>query len=175
MVHHVYKQDIDALLVEYEDLIDKVATLNPIFSPYYEKEDLKQDLRMILVRCNNQFDPNMGANFKSYFVTSCKYYIWDERRRHKADLSLDSEIELHGQQRLTYKDTLVDKDILQDDDFYDHLELLKTIPNSDITIDYMFNGKTLTEMAKERGVSHQAVQQMNQLVLQKLRDILANS
>ena len=57
MVRNVYKQDIDALLVEYDDLIDKVATLNPIFSPYYEKEDLKQDLRMILVRCNNQFEP----------------------------------------------------------------------------------------------------------------------
>lgn len=175
MVHHVYRQDIDALLVEYDNLIDKVATLNPIYSPYYEKEDLKQDLRMILVRCNNQFDPEMGVKFKSYFVTSCKHYIWDERRRHKADLSLDSYIELHGTQRLTHKDTLVDKDIIQDDDFYDHLEILKTIPNSDITIDYMFNGKTLTEIARERGTTHQNIQQMNQLVLQKLRDILANS
>lgn len=168
----MYRQDIDALLVEYDNLIDKVATLNPIYSPYYEKEDLKQDLREILVRCNNQFDPNRGASFKTYFVTSCQHFVWDERKKHRAESSLDDEIMLHGVQRTTFKDVLQDQSMLQDSNYYDYMDILQNIKDGDIVIDYLFNGRTLVEMARERGVSHQAIQQRNQLALETLRKIV---
>jgi RNA polymerase sigma factor (sigma-70 family) len=174
----VYRQDIDNLLVEYEPIIKKVADMNPIYSPFFTKDDLTQEFMMILLRCNELYNPNKGASFKSYFIQSCKHYVWDERNRHKAEGSLDEEIVLHGQQHLTRKDVLMDDSILQDEMVFRYakydevVEALQQVTNGDLVLRYLTTNVTFYDIAREQGISHQAVQQKYQKALSDVRLLL---
>jgi len=174
----VYRQDIDKLLVEYEPIIEKVANMNPIYSPYFTKDDLMQEFMMILVRCNENYDPSRGASFKSYFIQSCKHYVWGERVKHKAEGNLDDEIELHGSQHLTRKDMLLDDSILQDElvfryaDYDRVIDALEKVTNGDLVIRYLTTNETFYSLGDEFGMSHQAVQQKYQKALNDVRLLL---
>lgn len=170
----MYSQDIDKLLQEYEPIIDKVANLNPVKSSYFSKEDLKQEFRMILVKCNDTFDKSKKTSFKSYFITSCKYFVWGEwaSNRHPMNERLDKEMSASFNGGASYIDILSDDSLPQDDIYYDFMSVLDNIKDGWMVRDIILNNRTYGDIAQQLGLSRERIRQRYENALDSLRPLV---
>lgn len=170
----MYRDDIDKLLQEYEPIIDKVANLNPVKSSYFTKEDLKQEFRMILVKCNDTFDKSKKTSFKSYFITSCKYFVWGEwaSSRHPMNERLDKEISDSFNDDTPYIDIMPDGSIPQDDIYYDFMSVLDDIKDGWMVKEIIFNNRTYGDIAEQLGLSRERIRQRYENALDSLRPLV---
>jgi DNA-directed RNA polymerase specialized sigma24 family protein len=63
----VYSQSHDELEKQYARLLNKYSSWN---IPYMDREDIKQELRAVLFKANNQFDPTKNTKFLTYLYTA---------------------------------------------------------------------------------------------------------
>lgn len=170
----MYKQDIDKLLQEYEPIIDKVAYINPVKSSYFSKEDLKQEFRMILVKCNDTFDESKKTSFKSYFITSCKYFVWGEwaSNRHPMNERLDKEIGGSFNKAASYLDTVSDNSLPQDDIYYDFMSILDDIKDGWMVKEIILYNRTYRDIAQQLGISGERIRQRYENALDSLRPLV---
>lgn len=170
----MYKENIDELLQEYEQIIDKVAYLNPVKSSYFSREDLKQEFRMILVKCNDTFDKSKKTNFKSYFITSCKYFVWGEwaSKRHPMNERLDQEIGGRYHEEASYIDLMADDSLPQDDIYYDFMSILDNIKDGWMVKDIILKNRTYKDIAQELGISIERIRQRYEKALDSLRPLV---
>lgn len=57
-------------LLEYDETIKKLAKYS--YDIYgMDKDDLEQELRMVLLNCVDKFNPKKGVKFNTYFITAC--------------------------------------------------------------------------------------------------------
>ena len=66
---------------KYKPLIKKISYNSKVNS--YTKEDIEQELLMVLYKCIQNYDKKKGTKFITYFQSSCYYHIVKLRKENR--------------------------------------------------------------------------------------------
>ena len=121
---------------------------------YEDRGDLKQDLYFLLVRLVKEYNPTI-TTFHGYFYKSMHFFVVEKHNKNLQNNIKQVEIEditEYNSSNITNADNKIDQQIF----IHNAKQLLK--PNEFNTFySYYFDGKTAKEIAKERGVCKQTV------------------
>ena len=155
----------ERLMKQYDPLINKLSYR--YFLRILSPEDMQQELRMRMWKLLDTYDPTKGVKLISYLTKFLKFRRGTILRK---EMLRDSSIYLDN--------SIVDFVIAKENKDYEnkldfiHRELAK-LPRGNITLEIM-NGRTQTAIAKELGVTHQRVAQINEANIKQLKKVLAN-
>ena len=129
-------------------LVEKTASANPVEG--MQREDVAQELYLVMERCLANFDPSKDTKFSTYFINSAKNRIGKLRKQASARPRPVDDITIDYIPAPQEREPLIEE-------LYDHL---RDIPNGDLLIAYYVDGVSQEELARRRGVSQQRVQQI---------------
>lgn len=171
------------VLKEYDGYLKKWS--NKIFLPNHAFDDILQELRMVALDAAEDFREEKGVKFITFLTTyiknwtayKIKYYNALKRSKKSEGKSLDTVIPYTDYNDIFYLSAVVDKDNLPADQKDAIDEMASTIIQYFIKHKYNWmimpiirGEKTQSEMAKEAGVSRQAVSEIYNKALNKFRD-----
>jgi len=111
----------------------------------FDKDDIKQELLMVLDKCVKTFDPSK-ASFSTYFINSCKNRVARLRKQRRYDYYyLDNDV----------VEDMVDnqEDLMKEEVF----AVLKDVENGDVVLQNVFYGVTKKELSEKYGVSQTTI------------------
>jgi len=161
----------DDLLLKYDKRVRQLARM--YYVPGYDTDDLEQEFRMLLLKCGNNYKPEIGAAFETYFITSCKNKVKSLQRdlkrekRPKVEFSLNEE-DYRGVPLIDSITYTVEADSATLALILDELDKL---PNKEITIDYYLNGMTLQEISNKTDLSLSMVYRLNNENVETLKKV----
>lgn len=143
-------------LIEYDGLIKDLAKYHPIHG--YDKEDIEQEFRLVLLKAVENFDPTKGIQFTTYFITSCKNVVKKIKKREYADkrprvdLLLDKTDPRTGVKFIKY---FADVDEDKGDKVLASIviEKLEELETGGLTLDRYLGGLTYEELAEKYELS----------------------
>ncbi|NTI15682.1 sigma-70 family RNA polymerase sigma factor [Agrobacterium rhizogenes] len=154
---HITPTNFDRLLLDHIPLIRKLAYKYLPNDPQ-KREELVQDSLLYLLERRAVFDPAKGrfATFVWFIFRGCANSKYGKTARRRARLVVPMPTNEDGQPAI---------DVATVDNHDDRLDLehalatLRWINGGDLLFDNVVNGKQLIDIAQERAVSIQAVQQ----------------
>ena len=174
---------LEQRLQELEPTIKKIAKYNPVYN--YDAEDVEQDLRMLLIKCYNNFDESKKVKFSTYFISSAINYIKRLQVRVGAKNkmfvnTLNDTINIDG-----FSSEVVDlipQELEEESPYIELLpsvlKLLDTMPFGDWVKEYFFEGLLQTEIAQKYNTSQQIVarniRHTLEIIRNKLQDKVVN-
>jgi len=159
MMEVVMKYDekvYEEYLLEYDETIKRLAKYS--YDIYgMDKDDLEQELRMVLLNCVDKFNHKKGVKFNTYFITACHNRV---RRlqilANRENLtSLDKTNKKHYDKRESLKDNLCSGDkSLEEQYIMDKVyKLIDNHPDGKLVRMYYFDKLNGSEIAEIEGVS----------------------
>jgi DNA-directed RNA polymerase sigma subunit (sigma70/sigma32) len=95
------------ILNKHEALINKLSYTNKVYG--YDKEDLQQEFRMILLDCVDKFDDKRGIKFSTYFVKSCNNKVRKLRVKEKDEHHASLNVKLGNEDGQEFLDLVEDE------------------------------------------------------------------
>ena len=141
-----------------------------------EKEDLYQELCLVVLECINTYDPRKGVPFLAYVKRAVQYKVWNLKKAQRWEISLDAEDE-HGS---ALRDNLKDPGEHTEAAVLMRLEIERlkqaleelSIKQKQVILSHYFNGEKLKQIAA-RGKKHpKGVMSLKKRALSALRDKL---
>lgn len=169
-------QTMDAAVLDYDEFIMRLAAMNPI--PGQDLDDVAQEFRMVFVKCARKYDPDRGAQFDTYFITSCKNRVKNMKAQYYAEsrpqieLSLDRSLRGTGIPPLEY---LEEKSHPEHDLVQRLVDLLAETSTGHITMDYIFGGLNFNQLGEKYGISASSAYRAHQANLKYLKNTLENA
>lgn len=159
----MYEVDFEKLVKQHDKLMNMF--LRRYNLPELSREDFRQEMLMMLHWCNQNYDASRKTRFSSFFYTKVMSFVKDHLRKHSATtrgkLILDNDL------IMSTADSL-------DEDFSDlENDIKKTLNDLHygfITYEIYFNNKTMTELAKDLGVSVARISKLNAYNITILKD-----
>lgn len=151
----------------------------------YEKDDLIQEFRMLLIEALDTFDDTRGAAFKTYFILIVRTWVHHQIVKINAEKRgrLVRTVRPKRSRLVSMPSTDYLEEFLDERSTPDKLEkemrvvefvidCLKEMKYGDYTRKILIEGNTLQGTAKEYNVSFQFVHQEHKKNLKKLRELL---
>lgn len=141
----MYK-DINELLVEFDPMIKKFTKNWHITG--YDRDDLAQELRLVLITCNNKFDPSFNTSFSTFYYKSAENRLRNiakqVSRRPTVAYSLN-ELDHEGHEFLESIEAEPEYKV----DVSEILEELNALPYGYITKEHIIDGLSQRDLAKK--------------------------
>lgn len=154
---NMLEKTVEDYLVEFDELIHKLAMYHRVYG--LDIDDLEQEFRMILVQNYENYDPNKGASFKTFFISSCKRAVKRMRSKMK---------------NLPFVMNLDETENTSNSDLYNEVvNILDNIPNGNLVLLHFVHGYSSRKLAKMMGVSKTEINFRIHETLEKLQKILA--
>lgn len=147
--------ELEQRLKEMEKTIKSLAKYNKITN--YDKEDLEQDLRLLVLQLHKRFDENRGVSFKTYFVASAKNLIRALHKKYSIEKNFVSFNELNSMGEELVETFPSEENDYSDLVLKDIIDYLNSIPMGFLTLEYYLDEKTQEELAKKYNISQQMV------------------
>ena len=153
----------DDLVLQWEPKIQKM--LSNVFVVGMDRDDIAQELRIVLLRTANAFDPERGVLFHTYLHTSLVNTIRTLISRAQRQLklvpqSLDITYEDSGLQSSELMNALIDPtDNEAESEFLDWLHAQELNDNERLFIDLRLEGLTMEEITEDLSESSYKVRQ----------------
>ena len=153
----------DDLVLQWEPKIQKM--LSNVFVVGMDRDDIAQELRIVLLRTANAFDPERGVLFHTYLHTSLVNTIRTLISRAQRQLklvpqSLDITYEDSGLQSSELMNALIDPtDNEAEIEFLDWLHAQELNDNERLFIDLRLEGLTMEEITEDLNESSYKVRQ----------------
>ena len=139
--------ELEEILVKYDPLIQNLAKYNKVAT--LDKEDVEQELRLVLLNCVEKFNHDKGTQFKTYFTRAALNKINELRRQHHKILSLNATMK-NGEEFIeTISDNTDDFNIIKEE----VIEFLHSLPYGRETVRHLMYGETQVSLAKEAGIT----------------------
>ena len=136
--------ELEEILIEYDPLIQNLAKYNKVAT--LDKEDVEQELRLVLLNCVEKFNPDKGVQFKTYFTRAALNKINELRRQHHKNLSLNATMK-NGEEFIEMlSDDTNDFNIIKEE----VIEFLHSLPYGRETVRHLMYGETQVSLAKEQ-------------------------
>ena len=151
------------LVLQWEPKIQKMVS--NVFVVGMDRDDIAQELRIVLLRTANAFDPDRGVLFHTYLHTALVNTIRTLISRAQKQLklvpqSLDITYEDSGLQSTELMNALIDPtDNEGEIEFLDWLHSQELDDNEQLFIDLRLEGLTMEEITEDLGESSYKVRQ----------------
>lgn len=139
--------ELEEILLKYEPLIQNLAKYHKVDN--LDKEDVEQELRLVLIKCVENFNPDKGVQFDTYFTRSALNKINKLRRQHHKNLSLNTTMKNGVEFIEMLSDSNDDLNIIKEE----VIEFLHSLPYGRETVRHLMYGETQVSLAKEAGIS----------------------
>jgi RNA polymerase sigma factor (sigma-70 family) len=163
----MYK-DINILITEYEPMINKFVHNWRISS--YESDDLAQELRLVLITCNDKFDKSFNTAFSTFFYKSAENRLRNiakqVSRRPNVAYSLN-KLDNEGNEIVESLPAIEDAKI----DVSDILEILEELPFGYITKEHMIDELSQRELSKKYNIPLSTVNYHHKSNIKFLKDL----
>ena len=152
------------LVLQWEPKIQKM--LSNLFIVGMERDDIAQELRIVLLRTAKAFDPERGVLFHTYLHTALVNTIRTLISRAQKQLklvpqSLDITYEDSGLQSTELMEALTDPtDNESEIEFYNWLEAQELTNNEYVFLELRLEGLTMEEITEDLGESSYKVRQI---------------
>ena len=152
------------LVLQWEPKIQKM--LSNLFIVGMERDDIAQELRIVLLRTAKAFDPERGVLFHTYLHTALVNTIRTLISRAQKQLklvpqSLDITYEDSGLQSTKLMEALTDPtDNESEIEFYNWLEAQELTNNEYVFLELRLEGLTMEEITEDLGESSYKVRQI---------------
>lgn len=80
--------DANKIIQQWEPQIHKI--LQTWFIPGMDKEDLVQELRIVIIKCAKKFDDSRGVKFHTYLYNAFKNYLGILKHKNKMNSLIDT-------------------------------------------------------------------------------------
>lgn len=162
---------IEKQLEIYDKLIKQLASIKKVYG--MTEEDLAQEFRMVLMKCNQNFNPEKGVAFETYFIGSCNNRVRDLIRdnnrfkRPRIYYALNEPIGEEGEERI---DFIEDSNESYTPLLMEHMmNYLEELDFGFITRLYIVEGLSQTEIAERYHLSKSFVSRQHQQNLKLLK------
>lgn len=165
--------EFEAAVIEYDGLIIYLSHKYGIRG--YDADDMKQELLIILHKCLRYFDDSMGAVFTTYYTTAVHRWLNTKliRNEHKLEVisfdNLDMPQEVFDMFECGED---VEFNTLIDGMATAVIAEVRQIRYGELVLDVMYGHMTMSEAARQAGVSTQRIQQLHKSITNKLKNIL---
>ena len=131
----------------------------------YDREDIEQELAMVLHKCYQKFDAGKGTKFITYLQSSFFYHIAKLRKKHFNDYHylIDNIMSIKDENA---------KDIYDEIGLNQILSALENVKYGDYIKMYYLYGQSLSKIAKIEKISKQAVHEFINKGIENLKKIL---
>lgn len=152
---------------KYENMIYKIA--NKYTAETLEFDDLVQEFGLVFLTCQKHFDDSKGK-FSTYLWVSCVNKANELRRKNYTHNTLSLDYDLGNEYLINYiaDDYDLEVETLQEFQVDDIVDLLKSLPNGDYSLLYLFGGMNQEEIAQLKGVSRSYVHKIHHDNLKQL-------
>lgn len=161
------EKSFDDIVKQYEKLITKMR--NKYTVPNYSKDDIEQEVMMILWKAYNTFDETKGVTFTHYFYRSFKYRLAYLINYNKQDTYLDTEVYDLDRQRMFRSTENIQRDHKQkelDDELW---AFINTLKHGKTARFYYIGQMNLERIAEIEKVSPQAIHDRLKTIHRQLR------
>jgi len=139
--------ELEEILLKYDPLIRNIAKYHKVAT--LDKEDVEQELRLVLLNCIKKFNPDKGVQFDTYFAHAALNKINELRRQHRKNLSLNATMKNDKEFIEMLSDSNDDLNIIKEE----VIEFLHSLPYGRETVRHLMYGETQASLAKEAGVT----------------------
>lgn len=130
----------------------------------YTREDVEQELLMVLHKCMQNFDETKKTKFITYFQNSCYYHMIKLRKKNQNyELIIDNVLSIPDEELKTVYNNIEDEYLLDSLNKVKYGEYLKM---------YYLYGISIPKIAKTEGVSKQAIHQFIKKGLENMKKLL---
>ena len=165
--------EFDRAAEEYQGLIVYLANKYTIRG--YDKDDMKQELYIILLKCMRYYDDDMGAAFNTYYTTAVHRWMNTNliRVEHKLEVVSFDDLDMPQEAFDMFEcDEDVEFNTLIDGMADTVITEVKQIRYGDLVLDVMYGHMTMSAAARIAGVSTQRIQQLCKGITDKLKEKL---
>lgn len=169
----MYNDNFDELYEQYKPLI--MSVIRGINVQGYDKEDILQELLMVLDDCNKSYDSSKATKFSTYLFISMRTKIHKllryQNRIKRAELVFMDDNDLDIIDETQSPEKSID-DVFIENELYNNIvnELMK-MPYGEYTYMILVEGKTMQEVGDTVGVSKQRVSKVHNKNLAKLKEL----
>lgn len=172
----MYRKDFDGLLDGYTRMIYSV--IRNINIEGFDKDDLFQELSMVLNECNITFDSTKQTKFSTFVFTRFRQRINQllkystAQKRTKMALILDATVGTDDDMSLLnmLEDVQDSAENAQTTRLYEEiLEELATYKHGNLTYLFYVEGKSKSEISELAGISKEGIRKINKKNIEKLR------
>jgi len=139
--------ELEKILLKYEPLIQNLAKYHKVAT--LDKEDVEQELRLVLIDCVKKFNSDKGIQFKTYFTRAALNKINKLRRQHRKNLSLNTTMKNGVEFIEMLSDSNDDFNIIKEE----VIEFLYSLPYGYETVRHLMYGETQVSLAKKAGIT----------------------
>lgn len=152
---------------QYENMIFKLA--NKYATENLEFDDLVQEFGLVFLTCQKHFDDSKGK-FSTYLWVSCSNKASELRRKNYAKFTLSLDYDMGDDYLLNYIADGYDLELenLQEFQVDDIVDLLKSLPNGDYSLLYLFGNMKQDDIAQLKQVSRSYVNKIHRENLREL-------
>lgn len=165
--------EFDRAAEEYQGLIIYLANKYTIRG--YDKDDMKQELYIILLKCMRYYDNDMGAAFNTYYTTAVHRWMNTNliRVEHKLEVVSFDDLDMPQEAFDMFEcDEDVEFNTLIDGMADTVITEVRQIRYGDLVLDVMYGHMTMSAAARIAGVSTQRIQQLCKGITDKLKEKL---
>lgn len=162
------KADREKILLALEPLL--ISSINKYYYRPHIYEDLLQEGRLNILESFEDYDPNKGVHFLGFIKVRLKYFYLEmnyEKEEIPLEPGTNSPLDRLEAEVWTVDDCILGEDV---DRLKRALAQLTDIESWSL-VEFYINGKSMKEMAKERGVSYRTVVNNKAQALKKIRKI----
>ena len=146
--------------------------INETYIGGFEKEDIEQECFLLLHKALEQYDPQLGVPFESYYRVVLYGWRSNERRR-RGNTEIACEEEVFG--FLVDERVNVERDVerkLVEEDVRRFIKGLDE-KEKEVIMAYYFQHKTMKEIAEAKNVSYRTIEGRKKRALYKLGELLS--